>query len=157
VFYLAAIWATPLILGDLKPDYVQTAAHLGGQVIPIGRGVAGINNPRPRRDRCRCRADWRAGRRAPACRSPCPHARHGFRSVARGLHGKNGGLPYWYVKTHRVSRYRGTADHFAVTVSKAHGEVSIDLVTIGDSLCNSITLCVGGIFRVNVMCLRWPR
>jgi hypothetical protein len=43
LFYLSATGVTPLVLGDLKPDYVQTVAYLGGQVIPIGRGVGGIN------------------------------------------------------------------------------------------------------------------
>jgi hypothetical protein len=43
LFYLAATGVTPLVLGDLKPDYVETVAYLGGQVIPIGRGVGGIN------------------------------------------------------------------------------------------------------------------
>ena len=41
--YLAATGVTPLVLGDLKPDYTATVAWLGGQVIPIGRGVGGIN------------------------------------------------------------------------------------------------------------------
>ncbi|MBV9450743.1 MAG: ATP/GTP-binding protein [Streptosporangiaceae bacterium] len=43
LLYLAATGVTPLVLGDLKPDYTATVAHLGGQVIPIGRGVGGIN------------------------------------------------------------------------------------------------------------------
>lgn len=43
LIYLAAAGVTPLVLGDLKPDYAATVAHLGGQVIPVGRGVGGIN------------------------------------------------------------------------------------------------------------------
>ncbi|MEU8820044.1 ATP/GTP-binding protein [Actinoplanes sp. NPDC048796] len=40
---LAAQGVTPLVLGDLKPDYADTVRALGGQVISIGRGVGGIN------------------------------------------------------------------------------------------------------------------
>jgi hypothetical protein len=43
VFYMAATGVTPLVLGDLKPDYADTVRHIGGQVIPVGRGVGGIN------------------------------------------------------------------------------------------------------------------
>jgi hypothetical protein len=43
LFYLAATGVTPLVLGDLKPDYVESVAYIGGQVIPVGRGVGGIN------------------------------------------------------------------------------------------------------------------
>jgi hypothetical protein len=41
--YATATGVTPLVLGDLKPDYTATVQWLGGQVIPIGRGVGGIN------------------------------------------------------------------------------------------------------------------
>ncbi|BFO21953.1 hypothetical protein SHKM778_83410 [Streptomyces sp. KM77-8] len=40
---LAATGVVPLVLGDLKPDYVDTVRALGGQVISIGRGRGGIN------------------------------------------------------------------------------------------------------------------
>ncbi|MDP9793431.1 hypothetical protein J2S43_001943 [Catenuloplanes nepalensis] len=40
---LAAQGVTPLVLGDLKPDYADTVRALGGQVISIGRGVGGLN------------------------------------------------------------------------------------------------------------------
>ncbi|MFF0728745.1 ATP/GTP-binding protein [Streptomyces sp. NPDC004134] len=40
---LAATGVVPLVLGDLKPDYADTVRALGGQVLPIGRGVGGIN------------------------------------------------------------------------------------------------------------------
>lgn len=40
---LTANGVTPLVLGDLKPDYADTVRALGGQVISIGRGVGGIN------------------------------------------------------------------------------------------------------------------
>jgi hypothetical protein len=43
MLYLAATGVTPLVLGDLKPDYAALVGHLGGQVIAIGRGVGGIN------------------------------------------------------------------------------------------------------------------
>jgi hypothetical protein len=43
LFYLAACGVRPLVLGDLKPDYTETVAYLGGQVIPIGRGIGGLN------------------------------------------------------------------------------------------------------------------
>jgi len=43
MIYLSGTGVTPLVLGDLKPDYTATVAHLGGQVIPIGRGLGGIN------------------------------------------------------------------------------------------------------------------
>ena len=33
----------PLVLGDLKPDYVSTIERLGGSVARIGRGVGGLN------------------------------------------------------------------------------------------------------------------
>lgn len=33
----------PFIMGDLKPDYVDLVAHLGGQVVSIGRGLGGLN------------------------------------------------------------------------------------------------------------------
>jgi hypothetical protein len=41
--YAAATGVTPLVLGDLKPDYAEIVAWLGGQVIAIGRGTGGIN------------------------------------------------------------------------------------------------------------------
>jgi hypothetical protein len=41
--YLAATGVVPLVLGDLKPDYVPLVEWLGGQVVPVGRGVGGIN------------------------------------------------------------------------------------------------------------------
>jgi hypothetical protein len=40
---LIAQGVTPLILGDLKPDYVDLVAAVGGQVLKIGRGVGGLN------------------------------------------------------------------------------------------------------------------
>jgi len=40
---LAGFGALPLVLGDLKPDYVDLIEALGGQVIPIGRGRGSIN------------------------------------------------------------------------------------------------------------------
>jgi len=43
LIYLTATGVTPLVLGDLKPDYSLIVEHLGGQVIPVGRGVGGIN------------------------------------------------------------------------------------------------------------------
>ena len=43
LIHLAATGVTPLILGDLKPDYTPLVRWLGGQVIPVGRGVGGIN------------------------------------------------------------------------------------------------------------------
>jgi len=43
LFYLAATGVTPLVLGDLKPDYAASVHYLGGQVIPVGRGTGGIN------------------------------------------------------------------------------------------------------------------
>ena len=35
--------AVPLILGDLKPDYVDVVAALGGQILPLGRGRGSLN------------------------------------------------------------------------------------------------------------------
>ena len=32
-----------MIVGDIKPDYVDTVKSLGGQVVRIGHGLAGIN------------------------------------------------------------------------------------------------------------------
>jgi len=43
VLGLAARGVTPLILGDLKPDYVALVAALGGQVVRIGPGLDRIN------------------------------------------------------------------------------------------------------------------
>lgn len=39
----AGMGATPLILGDLKPDYVDVVRALGGQVIPLGGGRGSLN------------------------------------------------------------------------------------------------------------------
>ena len=39
----AGMGAVPLILGDLKPDYVALVRTLGGQVIPLGRGHGSLN------------------------------------------------------------------------------------------------------------------
>jgi hypothetical protein len=38
-----ATGATPIILGDTKPDYTMLVEHLGGQVIRVGRGLDRIN------------------------------------------------------------------------------------------------------------------
>ncbi|MGC9670952.1 ATP/GTP-binding protein [Planosporangium sp. 12N6] len=43
VLGLAAQGVTPLILGDLKPDYAQLVAALGGQVLRVGPGLDRIN------------------------------------------------------------------------------------------------------------------
>jgi hypothetical protein len=43
VLGLTAQGVTPLILGDLKPDYAQLVAALGGQVLRIGPGLDRIN------------------------------------------------------------------------------------------------------------------
>ena len=43
VLGLAARGVTPLILGDLKPDYAELVAALGGQVIRVGPGLQRIN------------------------------------------------------------------------------------------------------------------
>lgn len=43
VLGLSARSVTPLILGDLKPDYAQLVAALGGQVIKVGPGQDRIN------------------------------------------------------------------------------------------------------------------
>jgi hypothetical protein len=34
---------TALVLGDTKPDYTRLVAHLGGQIIRVGRGLDRIN------------------------------------------------------------------------------------------------------------------
>ena len=43
VLGLAAGGVTPLILGDLKPDYTALVAALGGQVVRLGRGAGVLN------------------------------------------------------------------------------------------------------------------
>lgn len=43
VIGLAGMGVVPLILGDLKPDYVDVTRALGGQVIRLGRGVGSLN------------------------------------------------------------------------------------------------------------------
>jgi hypothetical protein len=43
VIGLAGTGTVPLILGDLKPDYVDTVRALGGQVIRLGRGLGSLN------------------------------------------------------------------------------------------------------------------
>ena len=43
VLGLAAAGVTPLILGDLKPDYTALVTALGGQVIRLGRGAGVLN------------------------------------------------------------------------------------------------------------------
>ena len=40
---LSGYGAVPLILGDLKPDYVDLVNALGGQVIPLGRSRGFLN------------------------------------------------------------------------------------------------------------------
>jgi len=40
---LAGLGALPLVLGDLKPDYVDMIRALGGQVITLGRGRGHLN------------------------------------------------------------------------------------------------------------------
>lgn len=43
VIGLAGSGTVPLILGDLKPDYVDTVRALGGQVVRLGRGLGSLN------------------------------------------------------------------------------------------------------------------
>ena len=43
VIGLAGSGTVPLILGDLKPDYVDTVRALGGQVLRLGRGLGSLN------------------------------------------------------------------------------------------------------------------
>lgn len=40
---LEAFGVTSLVLGDLKPDYVETIRELGGQIIDLGRGRGHLN------------------------------------------------------------------------------------------------------------------
>lgn len=43
VLGLVAQGVTPLVLGDLRPDYADLVAAVGGQVIPVSRGAGGLN------------------------------------------------------------------------------------------------------------------
>ncbi len=43
VIGLAGAGVVPLVLGDLKPDYVDTVTALGGQVMRLGRGLGSLN------------------------------------------------------------------------------------------------------------------
>ncbi|WP_158009681.1 ATP/GTP-binding protein [Carbonactinospora thermoautotrophica] len=43
VLGLAGYGVYPLILGDLKPDYVDLIAAMGGQVVKLGRGLGSLN------------------------------------------------------------------------------------------------------------------
>jgi hypothetical protein len=43
VIGLAGAGTVPLVLGDLKPDYVDTVRALGGQVVRLGRGLGALN------------------------------------------------------------------------------------------------------------------
>ena len=43
VIGLAGGGTVPLVLGDLKPDYVDTVRALGGQVVRLGRGLGSLN------------------------------------------------------------------------------------------------------------------
>jgi hypothetical protein len=43
VIGVAGMGVTPLVLGDLKPDYTDVVTALGGQVIRLGRGQGAIN------------------------------------------------------------------------------------------------------------------
>ncbi|WP_125778254.1 ATP/GTP-binding protein [Antribacter gilvus] len=40
---LAGFGTNPIVLGDLKPDYVDLVQAMGGQVIPLGRGRGSLN------------------------------------------------------------------------------------------------------------------
>jgi hypothetical protein len=39
----AATGTVPMVLGDLKPDYIDTVRAVGGQVIRLGRGAGSLN------------------------------------------------------------------------------------------------------------------
>ncbi|WP_083665140.1 hypothetical protein [Kocuria sp. CNJ-770] len=41
--YLSSLSFVPLILGDLKPDYVGMIKEIGGQVIRVGPGIGSVN------------------------------------------------------------------------------------------------------------------
>lgn len=43
VLGLAGAGTVPMVLGDLKPDYVDTVRALGGQVLTLGRGAGTLN------------------------------------------------------------------------------------------------------------------
>lgn len=43
VLGLAGYGVFPMILGDLKPDYVDLIAAMGGQIIKLGRGLGALN------------------------------------------------------------------------------------------------------------------
>jgi hypothetical protein len=66
LLYVAGTGVTPLVLGDLKPDYTATVAWLGGQVIPIGRGVGG-QHIHPAAQPLTGQTHTRADRVPPAC------------------------------------------------------------------------------------------
>jgi hypothetical protein len=75
LIYCSASGVTPLVLGDLKPDYTATVAYLGGQVIALGRGTGGINVLDPgEMGAAAQRIGGQAGG-APAGRGARPHAR----------------------------------------------------------------------------------
>jgi hypothetical protein len=43
VLGLSAMGVRPLVLGDLKPDYADLIAAIGGQVVRLGRGLGALN------------------------------------------------------------------------------------------------------------------
>jgi hypothetical protein len=63
----------PWVLGDLKPDYVDLIKAMGGQIITVGRGLAGISPLSGGTWRRSCRGS----RTCPTCT-----ARSGRRSTA---------------------------------------------------------------------------
>lgn len=73
----------PMVLGDLKPDYVDLIRALGGQVIELGRGRrdAQRNLQRLRR-RCRCEWSRSCGRCQP--RATDSRSRHGAEASSEG-------------------------------------------------------------------------
>ena len=74
LFYMTATGVTPLVLGDLKPDYTDSVALSGRAGDPDRPRDRRNQRPRPGRDGRRRRADRRPGRRAAARRGARPGA-----------------------------------------------------------------------------------
>jgi hypothetical protein len=70
VLGLTAQGVTPLILGDLKPDYAELVRALGGQVLRVGPGLDRINPSTPARGARSSTASTSAP--APSCAPQSP-------------------------------------------------------------------------------------
>jgi hypothetical protein len=133
---LAGYGVTPLVLGDLKPDYADLVAAMGGQIIRLGRGLGSLNVLDP-------------GESAAAAARLSGQARRRLMAEAHGRRLNMVAALVTVLRGSPVSDHERTVLHAALTVlDERHGAVPVlpDLIKVideGPEAVRTVTLARG--------------